>query len=75
MNHHAFGDCEYSREKLVAEIGASFLCAISGIVNETLVQSASYINSWLRVLKEDAKIIVIAASQAQKAVYHIRNII
>ena len=66
-----FGSKEYSKEELVAEIGASFLCGISGIVNETIDNSASYVQSWLRALKNDVKMVVIAASQAQKAVDYI----
>ncbi len=63
-----FGSQEYSKEELVAEIGAAFLCGKTGIKNETIDNSAAYLNSWLRVLKEDSKMIIIAASQAQKAV-------
>ena len=68
-----FGSKEYSKEELVAEIGASFLCGISEIANETIDNSASYVQSWLRALKNDVKMVVIAASQAQKAVDYIVN--
>ena len=66
-----FGSKEYCKEELVTEIGAAFLCGKTGIKNETIDNSAAYIDSWLRVLKEDSKMIIIAASQAQKAVDYI----
>ena len=61
-----FGSEQYSKEELVAELGAAFLCAEAGISNEE-TQSASYINEWLKVLKSDRRLIVSASSQAQKA--------
>lgn len=63
----AFGDEVYSKEELVAEMGAAMLCGVSGIDNNTIKNSASYIQSWLRSLKEDHRLVVQAAAQAQKA--------
>ena len=63
----AFGDEVYSKEELVAEMGAAMLCGVSGIDNSTIKNSASYIQSWLRSLKEDHRLVVQAAAQAQKA--------
>jgi antirestriction protein ArdC len=71
---HAFGDPVYSLEELVAEMGASFLCAMTGIENKTINNSAGYIANWLDKLKDDKKIIVIAGAQAQKACDYILNI-
>lgn len=63
-----FGDEDYSQEELVAELGAAMLCAHAGISSErTLQNSASYIQGWLKVLRSDARLVVQAASQAQKA--------
>ncbi len=62
-----FGSDPYSREELVAEMGAAFLCGHCEIENQTLDLSASYIKSWLGKLKEDRKLVVHAAAQAQKA--------
>lgn len=62
-----FGSDPYSREELVAEMGAAFLCGHCEIENKTIDQSASYIQSWLAKLKEDRKLVVHAAVQAQKA--------
>ncbi len=65
--HAAFGSEEYSREELVAEMGASFLCAAAGIAPKTIESSAAYIASWLKALKNDRRAVIIAAGQAQKA--------
>lgn len=72
--HNGFGTERYSKEELVAELGASMLCGVSGIDNETIDNSASYIDSWLRVLKEDKTLIVKASQQAQKASDYIQRI-
>ena len=44
---HRFGSKDYSQEELVAELGAAYLCGISGIENATIDNSAAYIQSWL----------------------------
>lgn len=66
-----FGSTNYSQEVLVAEMGAAFLCGVAGIGNATVDQSAAYIDNWLSRLKADRRLIVYAASQAQKAVDYI----
>ena len=68
-----FGSHEYSKEELVAEMGAAFLCGYAGIENKTIVNSAAYIQGWLRSLKNDKKMLVMAAAQAQKAADYILN--
>jgi len=60
-----FGDQAYAREELVAEIGAAFLCARCGLDGQ--LQHPEYIAGWLKVLKEDKRAILTAASHAQKA--------
>lgn len=62
-----FGDNRYAVEELVAELGAAFLCAELGISPQPREDHACYINNWLQVLKQDAKAIITAASQASKA--------
>jgi antirestriction protein ArdC len=63
-----FGDAVYSKEELVAEMGAAMLCGIAGIDQKALVEnSAAYLRSWLSVLREDSKLIVQAGAQAQHA--------
>jgi antirestriction protein ArdC len=63
----AFGSTPYAKEELVAEMGAAFLCGQAGIVERTLDNSAAYVGSWLQRLKDDRKLVVHAAAQAQKA--------
>lgn len=69
-----FGSDPYSREELVAEMGAAFLCGHCGIENRTIEESAAYIQGWLDRLRDDRKLIVHAAAQAQKACDFIRCI-
>jgi antirestriction protein ArdC len=69
----AFGSKSYSKEELVAEMGAAFLAAVSGISPPTIEQSAAYINSWTKKLKGDKKLVVQAAAAGQKAADWILN--
>lgn len=66
-----FGETNYSKEELVAEMGAAFLCGTSGIENRTIGNSAAYISSWLKCLEDDNKLVVHAAAQAQRAADYI----
>lgn len=64
-----FGSERYSLEELVAELGASFLCRLTGIDREPVQENnAAYIQSWLKKLKDDKQFIFKAAAEAQKAV-------
>jgi antirestriction protein ArdC len=72
-NLNAFGSESYSREELIAELGASMLCGTTGISPATLQNSASYLQSWITRLKGDSKLILSAASAAQKAADYIRG--
>ena len=74
LEFHRFGDASYSHEELVAEMGAAMLSAVAGIHQTTVPQSAAYLANWLQVLRGDSRMIVIAASQAQKATDLIRGI-
>ena len=62
-----FGGHAYCKEELIAEMGAAFLCAVAGIEQATLENSAAYIDGWRRVIGTDPKLVVTAAAQAQKA--------
>jgi len=64
---HSFGDAVYSKEELIAEMGAAFLCAHASITPVTLQNSASYIAGWLKQLRNDKKLVIQAAAAAQKA--------
>lgn len=64
-----FGSETYSKEELVAELGSASILNMLGIeTNKTFRNSSAYIQSWLRVLKNDNKFIVSASSKAEKAV-------
>lgn len=70
----AFGSETYSKEELIAEIGSA--CILNEIGLETagsFQNSAAYIQSWLKVLRNDKKMIVSAAGRAEKAVNLILN--
>lgn len=62
-----WGDDGYAREELVAELGAAFLCADLGLELTPRADHASYIASWLEVLKDDRRFIFTAAAHAQRA--------
>ena len=67
LEFHSFGDPSYSREELVAEMGASMLSGLAGIDQVTLPGSAAYLSHWITVLKGDVRLVVTAAAQAQRA--------
>jgi antirestriction protein ArdC len=60
-----FGDAAYAMEELVAELGSAFLCAHCHI--DGRLQHASYVASWLKVLKNDKRAIFTASTKAQAA--------
>lgn len=63
-----FGGKSYSEEELVAEIGASYLCASVGIDYQPILENAAaYIQGWLKVLKKDKTFIFKASAEAQNA--------
>ncbi|MGI4741298.1 MAG: ArdC family protein [Janthinobacterium lividum] len=64
----------YAREELTAEMGASFLCAAAGLHTEQTEENAvAYIQTWLERLKNDKKLVLQAASKAQRAAKLILN--
>lgn len=68
----AFGSEEYSKEELVAEIGAATLVNSCGIETaKSFRNSVAYIQSWLKALKNDPTMIISAAGKAEKAVEYI----
>lgn len=64
----AFASHERSKEELVAEFGAAFLCGYCGIAPKTVENSAAYIAHWIAQLRHDKTFLIQAASQAQRAV-------
>ncbi|MGR9355118.1 ArdC family protein [Rhizobium leguminosarum] len=67
---------ERAREELIAELGAVFLAADLGIVPEMEPRPdhASYLASWLSILKNDKRFIVQAAAQAQRSVTFLHDL-
>lgn len=65
-----FGSDEYSKEELVAELGALYLEAITGIqaIVDDVKNSQAYINGWISKLKSDPKLIMSASTKAHEAV-------
>lgn len=66
-----FGDDAYAFEELVAELGAAFTVGQLGMVDATIEAHADYVQSWVKVLKNDKRAIFTAASQAAKAADYI----
>ncbi len=62
-----FGSPVYSKEELCAEMGAAFLCAEAGISPAVIENQAAYVAGWLKKLRDDRKLLVYAAAQAQRA--------
>jgi antirestriction protein ArdC len=67
MENHRFGDESYSKEELIAEMGAAMLCGVAGIDQVTIPMQASYIGNWVRTLQGDHKLVIQAAAGAQRA--------
>jgi antirestriction protein ArdC len=68
-----FGSPTYSFEEMIAETSAAYLCAEAGISPVVLENQAAYIAGWLKKLRDDRKLVVHAAAQAQKAADFILN--
>lgn len=68
-----FGSESYAQEELIAEMGAAYLCGITGLLPNSIKNTVSYLDNWLDVLKQDKRFLITAAGQAQKAVDWICN--
>ena len=62
-----FGSPIYATEELVAEMSAAYLCAEAGISPAVIDNQAAYVGGWLKKLRDDRKLVVHAAAQAQRA--------
>lgn len=69
-NSGSYGSEDYAKEELIAELGSAFLCSRCGIDN-TITNTKAYIQSWLKALKNDPKLIVMASARAEKAVNYL----
>jgi antirestriction protein ArdC len=74
VNSDGFGNTNYAKEELTAEMTAAFLCAITGIHQPTIANSAAYIQNWLKALLNDKTLVIKAATQAQKAADYIMSV-
>ena len=72
LSQALFGSDTYSKEELVAEMGAAMLMRTVGIDTESsLKNSASYIHGWMQQIRQDERLVVSAAAKAEKAVRYI----
>lgn len=69
-----FSDNAYAFEELVAELGSAYLCGALGLSKTPREDHASYLSSWLKVLKQDKRAIFTAASHAQKACDYLHSL-
>jgi antirestriction protein ArdC len=76
LSRYAKDKSERAREELIAELGAVFLCADLFIVPEMEPRPdhASYIASWLSVLKNEKRFVFSAAAHAQRAVAYLHDL-
>ncbi|SOD42770.1 ArdC family protein [Nitrosovibrio sp. Nv4] len=70
-----FGTEAYAFEELIAELGSAFLNAELGFSAATIPNHGGYIESWLKVLKNDKRAIFTAASQASQAHRYIMDLV
>lgn len=72
--NHRFGSQDYSKEELIAEMIAAYACGICGIDNKTIDRNASYIDGWMKRIKDDSQLFIKSAAAAQKATDYIRGV-
>ncbi len=58
----------------VAEISAAFVCADLGVQHDPRDNTAAYIDSWLKVLKQDKRAVITAAAKAQAVADYLRSL-
>jgi antirestriction protein ArdC len=71
---NAFGTKDYAREELIAEMSSAFLCADLQINAEPRPDHASYLEAWLKIMKEDKKAIFSAATAASKVAGYLHTL-
>ena len=69
----ARGTEKYASEELIAELGAAFLCAVLDVTPDLRKDHVSYIQSWLKLLRNDHTAIVVAAAGGATAVRYLNN--
>jgi len=70
-----FGSQNYSKEELIAEMGAAMLCGVAGIDNQALNDNSNaYLRGWISKLNDNPEMAILAGAQAQKAADYIQDI-
>ena len=64
---HRFGTAAYAAEELVAELSSAMLGAELGLPVAHLDHHASYIEHWVKLLRDDDRAILTAAAKAEEA--------
>ncbi len=62
-----YGSTAYGKEELVAEMTSAFLCAECGIDNSVIENQTAYLDGWIHTIRSDARLLVTASAQANKA--------
>ena len=62
-----FGDDAYAFEELVAELGSAFLVAHLGLKGARIENHADYVQTWLKVLRNDKNAVFTASRHASAA--------
>lgn len=65
--NNRFGTDKYAAEELVAELSSAYLGADLGLPVTHLDNHASYIDSWLGILRKDERALLTAAAKAEEA--------
>ena len=65
--NHRFGTAAYGAEELVAELSSAMLGAELGLPVAHLDHHASYIDHWIKLLRDDDRAILTAAAKAEEA--------
>lgn len=72
VNGTKFGSSDYSKEELVAELGACFLMSYAGSLEDFILENATaYIQDWLTILKNEPRWVMEASAKASKATQYI----
>ena len=62
-----FGDPEYAKEELVAELAAAYVLAVNDLPGIPRERHARYLDSWLQILENDPEAFPRAATLGQRA--------
>lgn len=68
-----FGDADYAREEVVAELTAAFAGFQMGVFAEPSKDSATYLNGWIKTLKETPEYVFSVMDDVVKASNFIEN--